>query len=335
MTLSVQGRDDDAAKAAAWLARRDRGLSPGEQDEYVEWMREARARGVPVADLERLWTQLDRVREWMPQHSTRPNPDLLAVARGRRTWVRSAVVAGLALAVLAVALTVMRLPLRDDAEGTRIVPGPERLALADGSVVELDAGSRVEVRFTSEERHVVLISGAACFSVARDSSRPFTVRADDLVVRAVGTTFVVDHDPATVAVIVTEGRVALEGIPAAAGGTPAVLAELGGGQSASVSTRRGKSRAAEVRNLTPAEIEASTAWRGIRLEFEDEPLADVIAHFNRFNTRQLELGDPATGRIIVAGSFRADNLDGFVRLLESGFNVTADRQGQRIVLRRR
>jgi transmembrane sensor len=63
-------------------------------------------------------------------------------------------------------------------------------------------------------------------------------------------------------------------------------------------------------------------------------LAEVIAQFNRRNQVQLELGDPALAGLPVDGSFRADNVEAFVRLLESSGAVRADRvSAERIVLR--
>jgi transmembrane sensor len=90
-----------------------------------------------------------------------------------------------------------------------------------------------------------------------------------------------------------------------------------------------------VRDFTPAEIERALAWQGLRLEFVDMPLRDVVAEFNRYNVRKLAVGDAATGNILVGGNFRADNLDSFVRLLDLGFGVTASPHGQEIVLWRR
>jgi transmembrane sensor len=63
-------------------------------------------------------------------------------------------------------------------------------------------------------------------------------------------------------------------------------------------------------------------------------LVEVIAQFNRRNQVQLELGDPALASLPVDGSFRADNVEAFVRLLESSGAVRADRvSAERIVLR--
>ena len=59
-----------------------------------------------------------------------------------------------------------------------------------------------------------------------------------------------------------------------------------------------------------------------------------MAEFNRYNRRRITVGDEATAAILVGGNFRADNVEAFVRLIESGFGVTSSRRGDTIVLRK-
>src|SRR6185437_16489569 len=64
--------------------------------------------------------------------------------------------------------------------------------LQDNSVVELNAQSRIEVRFTRTAREVRLVDGEALFSVEHDMerpTRPFTVVADNIELKALGTQF--------------------------------------------------------------------------------------------------------------------------------------------------
>jgi transmembrane sensor len=98
--------------------------------------------------------------------------------------------------------------------------------------------------------------------------------------------------------------------------------------------RRGAADAPAVRinDVTPAQVERALAWHGLRLEFLEMPLRDVVAEFNRSNRRKLSVRDRATAAIVVGGNFRADNSDAFVRLLESSFGVTARSEGDEIVL---
>ena len=92
---------------------------------------------------------------------------------------------------------------------------------------------------------------------------------------------------------------------------------------------------AEIREVTPDEIAQALAWQTMRLEFNNLPLRDVVAEFNRYNSRKLLIEDRDTGNILVGGSFRADNVEPFVRLMDLGFGVTSTARGRDVVLRRR
>ncbi|HRE82218.1 MAG TPA: hypothetical protein PLN52_14310 [Opitutaceae bacterium] len=67
--------------------------------------------------------------------------------------------------------------------------------------------------------------------------------------------------------------------------------------------------------------------------FADTPLRDVIVQFNQRNRTQLVLGDSALGDKLVGGTFAADNVDAFVRLLDSSGDIVFEhRAGNEIVL---
>ncbi len=328
------------AVAASWLARQDRGLTAAEQDAYLEWLCRDEAHAAAIARLKGAWDALNQLSEWRPRHSAQPNPDLLA-PRGRRLWRWSALLTAAAALVFAAVVWWPTGASPAVQHQAIIHPGPERMALEDGSVVELNAGAKVEVLFGPQSRMVRLLRGEAHFSVAKDHTRPFIVGADKFAVRAVGTAFSVSLDRAAVSVLVTEGKVRLDETTVDSSGSasgPRELSHLVAGQQAVMSVTAspadGLDAVVRVHEVTPAEIERALSWQGLRLEFVEMPLGDVVNEFNRYNTRKLVVLDVATRGILVGGNFRADNVESFVRLLDSGFGVKAFPRGNEIELRR-
>ncbi len=327
--------------AAQWLARRDRGFSSREQAAYAAWVQEDFRHEAAVIRLEKTWDALDRLAVDPAFQTQQPNPDLLAPPRRRRLlWIASPLLA----AAAAVALVFFNrapptaLPLTPRAI---IHPGPERLTLEDGSIVELNTGAKIETTFTPTERRVRLVSGEAYFTVTKNPHRPFIVSANQVAVRAVGTAFSVGLAPQEISVLVTEGRVRVDEISPASGDQPAEpreLSALGVGQQGLIALAADAGEAGRlamtITDLTPAQQESALSWRGLRLEFTGMPLADVVAEFNRYNERKLVVHDAATGAIRVGGNFRADNVDAFIRLLDVGFGVSAFPAGGEIVLRK-
>jgi len=82
-------------------------------------------------------------------------------------------------------------------------------------------------------------------------------------------------------------------------------------------------------------IREALGWQASRITFSDTSLSEVADQFNRRNRVQLVLADPELAALPVGGSFRAENVEAFVRLLESGGDVAVDRtDATRLVLRR-
>ncbi len=337
---SSSDNDPLSVEASAWLARRDRGLTAAEQDAYLEWLRADARRGAAITRLEKTWGALDALTEWRPSHSPQPNPDLLARPRFA-AWLRRPMLIGTlaAAAALAGAFLVYRKGTREPAPVLRIIPSPERLTLADGSVVELNHGGKIETAFTTETRRVRLVHGEAHFTVAKNPARPFLVEAGSVTVRAVGTAFDVRHLTGAVEVLVTEGKVHVER-PGAAGQeltepqpAPAPTPLVAGEHAVVDATTLAAAPVVAV--ASPSQVAQMLSWQGVRLEFEALPLADVVTEFNLRNRQQLVIGDAGAGRLRVGGNIRADNVEAFVRLLEASFGVIAERRADgSLVLRR-
>jgi transmembrane sensor len=325
-------------EAAAWILRRDRGLTATEYDAFSQWLATDSRHGASLARYRRDWDRLDQLAEWQPKHSQRPNPDLLAPPSRRIHWVLPLGLAAAAALTLAVytpwsRTTVALLPV---SPAVSVASLEERL-LEDGSRIELNRGAAVTVNFTPGERLVHLERGEAHFSVAKNPARPFIVDAGGVRVRAVGTAFDVRIGAAAVAVLVTEGRVQFNGPaapanPAHADETntlPAPAAStqfLEAGQRAVVSLAP-SGPSPQVVRVSTDEIDRLLAWQPRLLDFTTARLSDILAEFNRHNQVQLTIADPDLAALRISASFRSDNIEGFVRLLEASFGVRPERRG--------
>lgn len=328
-----------AEQASLWLARRDRGLTPAEQDDYMQWLaadpRHTEAMIRHAAAFERMM----HLYEWQPVHTAEANPALFAPPPRRGRWPWAAGVALAAAAAVAVLLSrgpASRGPAAPPVKSYLHVN--ERLALPDGSRVELKDGSRVVVQYSDRERRVKLAGGEAQFSVWKDATRPFVVEAGGIEVRAVGTVFNVRLESRAVAVLVTEGTVKVNREPSVAapaeGAAPVVV--TAGEQTAVPLAVAAASAPAVVVPATSEQISQALAWQTPRLQFHETPLAEAVAEFNRLNRFQIVIGDAALGTRPIGGTFRPDNVEGFVRLLETTLDVQSERRGENeTVLRRR
>jgi transmembrane sensor len=90
-----------------------------------------------------------------------------------------------------------------------------------------------------------------------------------------------------------------------------------------------------VRPDAGAEIEKLLSWRRGYVYFDNVPLADAVAEFNRYNRRKILIEDPEIAALRVGGNFRSTNIDAFLDLMQSGFPIAVDDDGDRIVLKGR
>lgn len=331
--------DGIESAAASWLSRRDRGFTGAEQDAYLQWLQENPLHGATVARLEKTWGVLDQLSEWRPTHSLRPNPDLLAprAAFVRRRWF----ITGLAAAAAVLLAVWSSRPAADPIPSVpvaRLVQNSEVKKLSDGSVVELNRGSEIRIDYSENERRVKLVQGEAHFTVIKDPTRPFVVEAAGVAVRAIGTAFNVRMSGGAVEVLVTSGQVQVDQAATVAevSTTSAPIAPLIAAGHRIVLPPKLPDEPLAIESVSISEIEKALAWQGLRLEFTDATLAQAVAEFNRHNRHQLVVTDPALANIKIAGNFRADNLDGFVRLMVVTLDLSADRiDDEQTVLRPR
>lgn len=336
-----------ARAASEWVARRDRGLGPEEERTFLAWKAADPRHATAFVHAERAWRGLDGAA--LSPVLTVMADDVLHRARTRRArkrFVRLGGFATVAAATVAFGFSgwlnfpgregtrAQRLPT----ENYRVIESTARQQLLpDGSTVELNGTSRIEVVFTAAERRVRLLEGEAHFVVLKDLARPFTVQAGQVAVRAIGTAFNVRLASETIEVLVTEGKVKLatDHAAAPAGGAAAPVA-FEGGPALTVGHRAVIQRvlaphdapkpAVTVGEVDRAAIEQELGWQRTRLVFNNTPLDEVVAGFNRYNTHRLTLGDPKLRDRALTGVFRADNLEGFVRLLRASVDVKAEQR---------
>ncbi len=321
--------DEVEIDASQWVLRLDRGLTANEQDQYLDWLAQDPAHGDAISRLQGDWQRLNKLAAWCPEFSSTPNPDLLAPKRVwyENPWVKRGLVAA---AVLLLALWVSTLPFQQEeslgmqaevASASQV----NHQVLEDGSSIKTQPTSQVDVAYNNEQRAVYLSSGEAYFQVAKDQARPFTVYVEDYQVRAIGTAFSIKLESSTVEVLVEEGVVELaRNNRTDANHSQANIPQLIAKQRAIIS-RDPNDDELEIATLTKDEIKRVYAWQHRMLIFDDQPLQNIIQEFNRLNEVQLSFAEDAVGELNISGSMRSDNINGFLRLLNIGFEIEAER----------
>lgn len=308
MTDGRSERDEALGEASAWLARLGRDdVSAEDGLVFDAWLGAApenrAAYKRALALLQEFDAHADDVASRLAK-SPRPAAARRAASHQRpvvrrlaRTWWTAAggaaLAAGLALAVMPPGLIR---PVSVQAYATARGQH-QRIALADGSVIDLDAETQLRITMKGAERRVALTEGQAIFDVVHDASRPFVVQAGDRLVRDVGTQFDVRKRADQLTVTVARGRV--EVVPDAAG-TEGQAVLLGPGQRLEID-------AAGAPQLTAVDPQETFSWRSGRLVYRARPLAEVVADLNRQFVEQTEIADPELAKLPITGVIVLDN----------------------------
>jgi transmembrane sensor len=340
-----------AAAAAEWVMRHDRGLSPAEQDDYLQWVSADPRHAAAMAQQRLTWEAFDRLAGLQASVEAVPDPDLLqpkgpGAARGwARLWFAAPIAAAAALAFVVWPRPAPSpsSPLPALAAIGETLTSIEERTLADGTTIRLNRGAVIAVDYSPGERRVLLERGEAAFAVAKDAARPFVVVAGGVAVRAVGTAFNIRFDATAVDVVVTEGKVSVAPSevppptahrpPMTDPHPPSSVTLVAAGQRVVVPLDGG-AEPPRVSTPPPEEVARRLAWQPRLLTFSDEPLAVILNEFNRHNPVTLRLDDPVLQELRLSARFRSDNVAGFLRLLEAEFGIRAAAQGPGEILLR-
>ncbi|MBT5922953.1 MAG: DUF4880 domain-containing protein [Cellvibrionales bacterium] len=218
--------------------------------------------------------------------------------------------------------------------------------LADGSVLQMNTDSQVQVQYSEQRRKIRLLRGEAHFEVAHNAAWPFEVYAGGGRVKATGTAFSVRlHEQDNMLnVIVTDGQVELSSpmqeslslqseSQSSAVQHPLsnqvlakpqlqVFASLGEGEGVTFSP---DINGVESRGLSLQEVERHLAWRQGYLVFTGEPLSLVVEELNRYQVISIEIADATLSEMPIGGRFKVGELEALLDALASNFGIQVSR----------
>ncbi|MDX5410681.1 MAG: FecR domain-containing protein [Thauera sp.] len=313
-------------EAAAWAARRRDGLDPAGEAALQRWLGTGPRHRAAFEDMTAM---LDRVGRLPCDAATLCPPQRPASARvphrpegemGRRRrpglpqFFPRAAVAALAFVVCASGLGWKWSLTRPTFEHAYATERGQQLSLhlpdavtldGPGSLLQLDTLSQADVRLYRDRREVRLQQGQAMFAVQSDPQRPFQVRVGPLQITVIGTRFSARHtasglNPGRTVIVVEEGRVSVSR------GDRRI--ELGAGQ---MLVADGEGHLAPV----AAPPDAVAPWRNGRLSFDQTPLAEALAEFERYDVTGVIVRDPAVAKLPVGGSYKVEHFERFVKTL--------------------
>ncbi|AHV91959.1 FecR family protein [Bordetella holmesii] len=314
----VRCGEQPTAELRAWLD-----ADPAHRQAYERWTREwSQLDALPSAGVDGLRRQLAADKRQADKPRARGRAFWLAALSRWTPAISALMVGGMAY----LAWSQWHTPPALYAETFVTARGEQRdVTLPDGSLLRLDTATRVEVKLYEKRRVVSIPDGQAVFQVQGDATRPFDVLAGPLKITVVGTRFSVRHTVGVpgddgVRVAVDEGKVKV----ARAEGWGAYFAAaevLTPGQQLSASAD------GDMAPVTPVASAGIAPWRDGMVSFNNTPLSQALAEFERYGATGLHVRNAAVGALRLTGTFDPRNLGNFKRNLPKVLPVQLLPQG--------
>jgi len=308
-------------QAAEWFDKKHFWLwTEAEEAAFNAWLAQSPAHEIAYWRLEAGWTRAERMAAL--KHPLRRTAKLPS-----KRFSSGVARAAAAITVLGLfGLSFFGFPLKTQ-EATYSTPiGAHRIVhLADGSTIELNTNTSLKVLNDRKTRQVMLEKGEAFFNINHDAARPFVVFAAGRKITDLGTKFILrlDSDKRLVMTL-TEGRARLDATTADQVHRQATLEPGDVAIATDVALRLKKS--------APRDVVRELGWREGKLIFDHTTLADAVAQFNRYNTQQLRIDDPAIAARTVSGTFRTTNTSDFASLARDVLGLKLERKQGVIVI---
>ncbi|HVZ69103.1 MAG TPA: FecR domain-containing protein [Rhizomicrobium sp.] len=305
-------------QAAQFIEKRDCAIwTDADQAELEEWISSSPAHRVAYLRLDASWKRAER---------------LAALRSPGRSWrerlvlpVAGKIAAALVLAIAAGAGTAYYVSLPQFSAYSTKLGERETLTLRDGTRIELNTDTLVQISDDQDRRHVRLERGEAYFDVVHDAAHPFTVSVGAAKVTDIGTKFVVRREPDRFSITMLQGAARFDGSE--------------NGTNRSLMLRAGDAMIASAGGISlikkpHAETARETSWRQGVLVFDETPLSEAAAEFNRYNRVKIIVTDPVAAKVGIGGTFATANVYGFARVAQGLLGLHVENHGDRIVVTR-
>lgn len=190
------------------------------------------------------------------------------------------------------------------------------LELSDGTKVWLNHGSKMiyPQKFTGKTRTVLLI-GEGYFDVAHDTSNPFVVESEGMLVKAVGTTFNVKaySDGSYFETTLESGKVLVQ---KKSSGKESIVCAMTPGQHFALDLNTNKY------SLKSENLFKYVAWKDGKLVFDGDRLEKVAERLSQWYNVEIILKDPQLNDLTYNATFIDESLSQIIDMMQIVMPIT-------------
>lgn len=195
----------------------------------------------------------------------------------------------------------------------------KNITLPDGSKIQLDAKTNLDIIFYKNTREVKLLSGRVMFYIAADKNRPFIIESNNVFIEVVGTKFEVNKTNKDTTINVEEGLVKSYYLNHNDIKKHVILLK----KENSITY----SNTGEIINYDKIKTQNIAQWRNDFINFNQVPLKDVIKQFSKYSNLSISFSSKEIEDYTITGEFVYNQIDIFLKNIIKIYPLTIIKNG--------
>jgi transmembrane sensor len=288
---------DQYEQASQWVSLlHDRNCSPVQHQAFQSWLNQDALHHLAYKEVEAYWQTLGGLSP-LAQPQLESARAAVRQKSVQKPWLIRQPLA-IAASILLIITTVPFARLLQDNGTYHTAKGEHKsLLLSDGSQIDINTETEVQVNYSLLDRNVKLVRGEALFTIKHDAEKPFQVVAGGGIIRDIGTQFNVYHKGDSVSVTVFEGEVSISHQQSSKPQNLTAGMQLAYG-------------GIDHRQLAQGQdFKDIAAWREGKIIFKGQRLDTVLQELSRYHPVSLSTDNSNLGSLIVSGSFPTTDLN--------------------------
>ena len=195
-------------------------------------------------------------------------------------------------------------------------------SLPDGSIISLDAKTKLDIKFYKNKREAFLSNGKVMFNVEKNENRPFLITSNNIQIEVVGTKFEVINSNNKTTINVKEGKVRtyfLNDLDRKVNTRLLTKAET--------ITYTNQGEVNKYLKLNPNKI---ALWQNNLINFNQISLKEALEEFSKYYDYNFDFSHKKIENYIITGEFATNQIDIFLNTITKIYPLNIDKKDKLI-----
>ena len=183
------------------------------------------------------------------------------------------------------------------------------ITLPDNSVIDLDVKSQVKVNYYKDKRVIDFTRGVAFFNIAKDKTKPFTIKVGNTRIKVIGTKFEVINLGKNTTINLDEGLVQVDYL----------YGENNRSKTIEFLTRSDTltvNDQGKILKHNKINLEYIATWKKDIIAFNKTTLQEAFGLFTQYSTQKVEFETQELALLTVSGKFSTLHYDSFLESIK-------------------